>query len=316
MRTTITITSILVVFIVIALTFAGDYFYNEAVKRGTETELHSEDEAIPAMVNDVNERMIKGAASWYEEQTFETITMTSYDDLLLDAHFLESENTTGKAVILAHGFRSQRDDMGDFVQFYFEQGFDVLIPDLRGHGESEGDYIGFGWHERLDLKQWTEWLMDEKNSDSIFLHGVSMGAASVLMTGGEDLPPAVDGIIADSGYTSAKDILTYQLQHLYNLPAFPIIDVTSVMTKARAGFSFAEASAIDQAAKNTLPLFIIHGEADELVPTSMAYEIYEAFSGEKTLWTVPGAGHVKAYTVATMEYQERLKNFIEGTLKE
>ncbi|RKL66661.1 alpha/beta hydrolase [Salipaludibacillus neizhouensis] len=293
----------------------GDYFYREAVKRGTEVELHREEDAIPAMVNEKNEDMINEAATWYEEQNFEKRTITTYDDLILEADFLKNEESTGKAVILAHGFRSQRADMSDFVQFYHEQGFDILIPDSRGHGESEGDYIGFGWHDRLDYQKWIKELIDEENSSDIFLHGVSMGAGTVLMTSGEDLPNEVKGVIADSGYTSAEDILTYQLQQIYQLPAFPIIQITSGLTNVRAGFSFGEASAVAQAAKNTRPLFIIHGEADELVPTAMADEIYEAAGGDKTLWTVPGAGHVKSYTVETVEYQDRLMKFFEESMK-
>ncbi|WP_280771746.1 alpha/beta hydrolase [Salipaludibacillus daqingensis] len=316
MKKIITILISFLVLAVIALTFAGDYFYNEAVKRGTATELHREDEAIPVMVDRENERLIEEATEWYENQTFETLTMTSYDDLLLEGHFLEQENSADKTVLLAHGFRNERENMADFVQFYYDQGFDVFIPDLRGHGESEGDYIGFGWHDRLDLKQWTEQLIEEKNSSSIFLHGVSMGAATVLMTSGEELPSQVNGIIADSGYTSAEDILTYQLEHLYNLPSFPIMQVTSGLTQARAGFGFTEASAVDQVAKNNVPLFIIHGEADELVPESMSHQLYDAASGDKTLWTVPEAGHVKAYTVATTEYQQRLTDFIEENIEE
>ncbi len=298
----------------ILLAVAGDYFYGEAVKRGTEVELHREEVAIPVSSNEVNGQIIEGASDWYDQQTFATVTIDSYDDLLLEADFLKNEESSGKAVILAHGFRSQREDMKNFIQFYYEQGFDILIPDSRGHGESQGDYIGFGWHDRLDFQDWIQKLMEEGSSD-IFLHGISMGAATVLMASGEELPPQVKGIIADSGYTSADDILSYQLQHLYNLPSFPIIQVTSGITKIRSGFTFGEASAIEQAAKNSRPLFIVHGEADELVPTSMAYEIAEAAGGEVTLWTLPGAGHVKSYTVATAEYQDRLKEFIDKSIE-
>ncbi|MDQ0428542.1 fermentation-respiration switch protein FrsA (DUF1100 family) [Planomicrobium stackebrandtii] len=304
----------LLAIIIIALAFAGDFFYGEAVQRGTEVELYEEEE-VPVTIVLEDEQMIEEAAEWYEEQEFETASILSYDDLRLEGDFLENEDSGGKAVILAHGFRGNSEDMKNFVQFYYDQGFDVLIPDARGHGESEGDYIGFGWHDRLDIKQWTQLLIDEENSSDIFLHGVSMGAASVLMTSGEELPAAVKGIIADSAYTSAADILSYQLESIYNLPAFPLIPITSGITELRAGFTFNEASALEQAARNALPLFIIHGEADELVPTSMAEELYEAAGGDKMFWTVPDAGHVKAYTIATQEYQERLKGFIEDSME-
>ncbi|WP_416149613.1 alpha/beta hydrolase [Salipaludibacillus sp. HK11] len=314
MRKFIIFISSLLIFIVVALVFAADYFYGEAVKRGTEVELHKEEDAIPVMVDEENVKIIDTAVEWNAQQTYETIELTSYDGLLLEGYFLENENKTGKAVILAHGFRSDREGMEEYVQFYYDQGFDILIPDARGHGESEGDYIGYGWHERLDIIQWSQMLIDEKRSNKLLLHGVSMGASSVLMTSGEELPPEVMGIIADSGYTSAKGILTYQLQHIYNLPSFPLIEITSGLTKVRSGFGFSEASAVDQVTKNTLPLLLIHGEADELVPASMADEIYQAAGGEKTLWLVPDVGHVKAYTVATEEYQERLEGFIDETI--
>ncbi|PYZ94954.1 alpha/beta hydrolase [Salipaludibacillus keqinensis] len=296
--------------LVVAFTFAADFFYGEAVERGREVELHREEIAIPAMVTAENEQIIDEAAEWYENQSFETMTLTSYDGLTLEADFLANEESTDQAVILAHGFRSQRADMGDYVQFYYDQGFDILIPDSRGHGESEGDYVSFGWHDRLDYLDWINVLIEKTGSSSIFLHGHSMGAATVLMTSGEELPPQVKGVIADSGYTSAEDILSYQLENLYNLPPFPMIPVTSGMTKIRSGFTFGEASVIDQVAKNTLPLLLIHGEADELVPTSMTEEIYEAAGGDKTLWLVPEAGHVKSYSTSTTEYQERLMEFI------
>ncbi|WP_033542851.1 alpha/beta hydrolase [Planococcus sp. CAU13] len=304
----------LLAFIIIALAFAGDFFYGEAVQRGNEVELHSEEE-IPVTINPDNEQIIEEAAQWYKEQEFEKVSIHTYDDLTLEGDFLKNEDSEGKSVILAHGFRGNREDMGDFVRFYYDQGFDVLIPDARGHGGSEGDYIGFGWHERLDIRQWTGLLIDEENSSDIFLHGISMGAATVLMTSGEELPPEVKGIIADSPYTSGADILSYQLRSIYNLPAFPLIPITSGVTKLRAGFNFYEASALEQAEKNTHPLFIIHGEADELVPTSMGEELYEAAGGDKMFWTVPDAGHVKAYTVATQEYQERLRGFIEKSME-
>ncbi|UTR12642.1 alpha/beta hydrolase [Evansella sp. LMS18] len=316
MRKFIKIAGSLLVLLVIIAAFAADYFYGEAVRRGTEVELHREEEAVPVFLDERNEEIVEEAEQWYEEQEFETVAITSHDGLKLEADFLEHEESDGKAVILAHGFRSERVDMGDFVQFYYEKGFDVLMPDSRGHGGSEGNYVGYGWHDRLDLVQWAELLAGEKESGDIFLHGSSMGAAAVLMASGEELPAEVKGIVADSGYTSAEDILTYQLEHLYGIPSFPVLDITSFVTNIRVGFYFGEASAVDQVANNTRPLFIVHGEGDELVPAWMSEVLYEAAGGEKTLWTVPFAGHVESYTVATTEYQERLAEFLESSMED
>lgn len=301
--------------IIIALFFATNYFYSEAVKRGEEVELHRGDEPDAVEVATMEDQSIlQEAKSWYSEQEPVTVEQTSDDGLTLVADFLESQGNSGKAVILAHGFRSQKEDMGDYAKFYYDQGFDVLMPDARGHGESEGEYIGYGWHDRLDYVNWIDMLITDFEAEDIILHGNSMGAATVLMTSGEELPEEVKGIIADSSYTTVMEELTHQLKHLYNLPAFPLLDFTSAMTKVRAGYSFTEASAMDQVENNTKPLFLIHGAEDELVPTEMAHELYEAARGEKELWIVPEAGHTDGYEVATAEYEQRLEEFIDGAL--
>lgn len=206
--------------------------------------------------------------------------------------------------------------MGKLTKFYYDRGFDILLPDARGHGESEGDYIGYGWHDRLDYVDWIHLLIEEYGTENIILHGNSMGAATVLMTSGEELPEEVKGIIADSSYSTIKDELAHQLQHLYGLPAFPLLEVTSVISKTRAGYMLGEGSATQQVKKNTLPLLIIHGEDDDLVPTDMAHEIYNEAGGEKELWLVPETGHTKAMDNITSEFQRRVGDFLDGVLVE
>src|SRR5699024_1498435 len=300
----------------IGLIIAGNYFYGQGIKRGTEVELHREASTVNASADTEDQTLLDEANEWFDKQETERIEMTSYDDLDLVAQFINHESDNDKAVILAHGFRNTSDDMGKLAKMYYDEGFDILLPDARGHGESEGEYIGYGGHDRLDYVDWIDLIIEEYDAKEIILHGNSMGAATVLMTSGEDLPEEVKGIIADSGYSTVKDELAHQLKHLYGLPAFPLLDVTSVISKIRAGYMLGEASSIDQVEKNTLPLFIILGEDDDLVPTDMANEIYEAAGGEKELWLVPGAGHTKAFDNVTQEFQERVREFIHKVLEE
>lgn len=302
--------------LLIGLIFAGNYFYNQGIKRGTEVELHREDETVNAASTDEGQILFDEANDWFNDQETEILEMTAYDDLNLVAQYIENDADTDKAVILAHGFRNTSDDVGKLAKLYYDKGFDVLLPDARGHGDSEGDYIGYGWHDRLDYVDWIDLLIDEHDADEIILHGESMGAATVLMTSGEDLPEEVQGIIADSGYSTVKDELAHQLKHLYNLPAFPLLDVTSVITKIRAGYTLGGASSVDQVKKNTLPLLIIHGEDDDLVPTEMANDIYDAAGGDKELWLVPGAGHTKAFENVSEEFNDHVTEFIDDVIDE
>jgi uncharacterized protein len=298
--------------LLIVLIGAGNYFYNVAVNRSHEAvDLHGGSETASALVDEEEQlRKLEEVLKWTEEQTFETVEVESHDGLTLSAVLLESEEPSGKAVILAHGYKGSNEQMPGITKFYHDLGYDVLKPDARGHGKSEGSYIGYGWDDRKDYERLVNLLINEYGAKDIYLHGFSMGAATVLMTSGEELPAEVKGIIADSGYTTVEEELAHQLKYLYHLPAFPLMEITSAVTKMRAGYTFSEASAVEQVKKNTRPLFIIHGDQDELVPSEMADVLYEAASSEKEIWIVPGAGHTDAYTVAEEEYQTRLKAFL------
>ncbi len=301
--------------LLVGLIIAGNYFYSQGVKRGTDIELHSEDEAVNTDASERDQQLFAEAEAWFSEQEPEIFELESYDDLVLKAQYIKHEDDTNKTAVLAHGFRNSGDNMGKYAKIYYDLGFNILLPDARGHGESEGDYIGYGWHDRLDYLDWLTWLIEDKGADEIVVHGNSMGAALVLMLSGEDLPDEVKAIVADSGYSTVKAELAHQLKHIYNLPSFPLLEVTSIITKIRAGYTFEEASAVKQVANNTLPLLIIHGDADDLVPTAMAYEIYEAAGGDKELWIVPDVGHTKAFEIVTEEYQHRVSEFIERVLE-
>ncbi|MDZ5471233.1 alpha/beta hydrolase [Bacillus sp. 31A1R] len=306
----------LIILVLLTLTIAGNYFYNVAINRSKESvELYGGKSSVPANASVDEQREKEEVEKWLGEQTFETLEIESYDGLKLKGVFLNNQQSNGKAVILAHGYRGNGNDMPGITKFYQEQGYDVLRPHARGHGESEGDYIGYGWHERKDYLDWINLLINEYKATDIYLHGFSMGGATVLMTSGENLPKEVKGIINDSGYTSVHEELSHQLKYLYKLPAFPIMEVTSIVTKIRAGYSFGEASAIKQVKKNTLPLFVIHGDQDRLVPLEMGIEIFEAATSEKELWIVPGVGHTEAYTYAKEEYQDRLMEFLNKNLQ-
>jgi uncharacterized protein len=299
--------------IFIGLIAAGNYFYNVAINRSHDTvDLHGGGESVTAaklLSEEEEQKKLEELLAWTEKQNFELVELESQDGLKLKARFLRNANPSGKAVILAHGYKGNSEQMPGITKFYYEQGYDILKPDARGHGLSEGDYIGYGWHDRKDYVQWSKFLAEEAGADHIFLHGFSMGAATVLMASGEKLPEQVKGIIADSGYTTVLEELSHQLKYLYNLPSFPVMQVTSVITKMRAGYTFAEASAIESVEKNRLPLLIIHGDKDALVPTEMGKRIFETARSDKELWIVPGAGHTEAYTIAEQEYQEKLKEF-------
>jgi len=298
---------VIIAFMVLADIAASFYFYNKAVVRNAKAFLAK----TPDLRSD-QPFLAPETQAWIEAQSFREVEIVSDDGLKLRGYYLEAGAPAAHTVILAHGYSGHAKQMGAFAKYYHEQlGFNVLMPDHRGHGRSEGNVIGFGWLERRDYLKWIDYIVGHAGDRSaIILHGVSMGAATVLMASGEPLPDQVKAVIADSSYTSAKDELGYQLQRMYRLPRFPLLQSTSLLTKIRAGYAFDEASALVQVRKARVPILFIHGAADRFVPCKMVHTLYENCRSEKELLIVENAGHGKSYQVDQTTYQRTMTAFI------
>src|SRR5690625_2787970 len=291
---------------------ASFYFYNLAISRGPKKFLNGNpDLTVSAEAMDV---FLDGDwRDWVAGQPFEEIELTSYDGLDLKGYFLPAKEPSHKLVVLAHGYLGHAKDMGLYAQYYYEEmGYNIFTADLRGHGSSEGDYIGFGWHDRLDIIDWVQYIIEKQGQDTeIVLHGLSMGAATVLMASGEDLPPNVKVIIADSPYSSVYDLFAYQMKRMYHLPDKPILPTLSLVTKQRANYSLTEASALEQVKKATVPILYMTGESDTFVPTEMANELYENTKSEKEFYSYPGANHGESFVLYRNDYLSKMTSFIK-----
>lgn len=300
------------VFIIITgvVTYAGFFFYGMAIKRAPKEFLsNNRDLKVDPPVAGASWGEGK---EWISHQNFKNVEITSNDGLKLKGYLLTSNDAEGRTAILAHGYSGKGKDMGVYAKLYYERlGFNILLPDARGHGESGGGYIGFGWPERQDYLQWIQYIIDEIGPDTqIVLHGVSMGGATVLMTSGEALPPQVKAIVSDCAYTSVKAQLSYQLRRMYRLPSFPFVQSASLVTRLKAGYHFSEASALDQVRKARVPILFIHGDDDKFVPFSMMDELYEACGSPKEKLVVQGAGHGLAYDLDKEGYTRVVTAFV------
>jgi uncharacterized protein len=310
--TIILITSILL--LCISYFAIGNYFYNFALNANAEKDFLADNPNLKPS-NAINrEREAKEREK--DIQFIETVkntqhTIISSDELKLqlEGTIYEQENAT-KWVVIVHGYTSKSSDMRRWIRHFYEQGYNVLAPDLRGHGESEGDYIGMGWHDRLDLLRWLSYLNDVHNNPDTVLFGISMGAATVLMASGEEMPNNVKAIIADCGYSTVYDVFKYQLKDLFGLPPFPVMNAANTVTKWRANYDLHEASAVKQVKFNTVPILYIHGDADTFVPYEMLDELYDATTSEKEKLIIEQAGHGEAVRVNPDLYWSTIWSFL------
>ena len=240
------------------------------------------------------------------------IEITSRDEQLLVGHLRGCQEA--KRVLLAmHGWRSNwYNDFGIISDFWQEQGCAVLYAEQRGQNDSGGDYMGMGLLEQYDAADWAEYLAEEFGGGMpIYLAGVSMGATTVMLAAGLDLPKNVRGIMADCGFTSVNEIWRHFAEDALHISYDRREKQAVRLCEKKLGMD-TEAHVTTEVLKNCrLPIFFAHGGQDKVVPVEMTIRNFEAAHGPKHLLIVPKAGHGECYLADTENYQELTKCFFE-----
>lgn len=305
----------LIIITVIALMFyGGNYLYNLGLNPKFPKDLvFKNDNSTKTNQDETSGVKNTNSEKWlFERSHYEDLFITSKDNLKLHNYLIKNKVTSNKWAIVVHGYTSQGKLMASYAEEFYKMGYNIIIPDLRGHGQSEGNYIGMGWDERLDIIDLTKYIVDNYTNTEIVLFGVSMGAATVMTTSGEKLPSNVKAIIEDCGYTSAWNQFAYQLKSLFKLHSFPLLDVASLICKIKAGFFISSVSPIKQIKKSITPTLFIHGDEDDFVPFFMLDELYNASPVEKEKLIIHGAAHAKASYVNPKLYWETIEKFLNS----
>lgn len=240
---------------------------------------------------------------------YEPVTVQSYDGLTLAGKYYAGE-PGAPLMIFFHGYRStpERDASGG-LHFCRDRGWHVLLAAQRAHGESGGKTITFGIRERYDCLTWIESMLERLGKETpIFLWGISMGATTVLMASGLDLPANVRGIVADCGFSTPESILKSTIRR-WGWPMFPTWQFVRLGARWFGRFDVREESAVESVKRAKVPILLIHGEGDSTVPCSMVHELAEACASPVTVVTVPMAEHGISWYVDMERYHTALDTF-------
>ena len=236
------------------------------------------------------------------------------DGLVLYADRFTQQNPRGR-ILLFHGYRSMAEtDFACVMESYYSAGFELILIDQRAHGKSAGNWIGFGVTERKDCLAWIKYLNQQFGPIPSYLCGISMGASTVLMATGQPLPSNIRGVVADCGFTSPKEIISYIIKKKLHLPSRLLLPVLSCFSRLFAGYYFGEYSVAEAMKSNTLPILFIHGKADRFVPTEMTIKNYRACQTEKRLILVEGAGHGTSFLQDRENVEKEILDFLESHL--
>lgn len=255
--------------------------------------------------------VLEDGAKWFDSAEKEKLAIrSSHAKKNIHADYIFGNEISDVCVVLIHGYTSSPRNMGIYAQKYNELGYNVLLPSLNGHADSEKNEITMGWKDRLDVIDWINYLVEDNPNIKIILHGVSMGAATTMMTTGEELPENVKVAVADCGYTSVWDIFSEKLKNSMHMHEFPMLYSANTVNKALSGYDFKKASSVEQVKKSKTPTIFIHGDKDDFVPYSMLDTVYDAAACDKEKVTIANAPHARNACADPELYWDSIITFI------
>ncbi len=254
--------------------------------------------------------------AWAAEAVHEKIAVETQDGYTLIAETFPAEEESHVWILVLHGYTGWKEEMYPFAYWYHEQGYQILVPDLRCQGESEGDFIGMGWTDHFDCVLWVNYILSRDADARIVIHGQSMGASTALMMAGDERTSnKITAVISDCAYTDAYSMFGDKITEWFYLPPFPIVDTAGFVLRMRGGYNLKDASAIDAVVKSRIPTLFIHGSEDDMISVQMSQDLYDAAGGPKELLIVEGAGHAQAQDKDPEAYYGAIAAFLEEYLQ-
>ncbi len=268
----------------------------------------------PAHLKELRKNGFKncGDGEWFEAMAERCETIMNRDNKAIYAYMIRQPKKSNKWAIVCHGYTSRPHQMSSMARQYYSYGFNIIAPCARAHDKSEHKICTMGWLERLDILDWIHHVVKNDPSAQIIMHGISMGAATVMnVTGEAECPDNVKCMIEDCGFSTCWEQFNNVIEQTVHFPAPWALAAPAVWYKLRAGWNIKDNNPIKQVAKSKVPTLFLHGSADTFVPFRMRDELYEAASCEKEKCTIDGAEHANSVDIDPEKYHAACKAFIK-----
>lgn len=311
---------IVVLLILVALLVAGYYVFYSVFdqtnfRKNSQIERDRPDDSLNKLMYPTQLELFNYSKAYKDvikNLPFEDLAIKSFDNLNLHGYLLKQSEE--EVVLCYHGYRSRPKDFADKIEMYLKRNASILLVDDRGHGKSEGKYLGFSELDPLDVEKWVDKLNEIFKNPRIYLHGISMGGATVIHCANKDLKN-VKGIIDDCGFDSAYHITQALMKDVYHVPFFPIGYFAFFFSKLIAHIDLMKTDGVACVKNSKYPIVFIHGKEDRFVPCWMSEVLYDNCVSAKRILIVEGAGHAASYMMAKDKYSELVNDLMDNKIK-
>lgn len=287
-----------------------EYLIREALDRNEPKLMKSIIFTLETVIGGIdNMRSLTECAEKLEAMPHERVVCRAEDGTRLVGHWFRKPGAR-RIVVAFHGWRSTWSrDFGQIAPAFLNNDCSVLFAEQRGQGESGGDYMGFGMLERYDCRTWLSWIAEKEPDLPVYLHGKSMGASTILMATGLDLPGRVCGLISDCGFTEPEAIWAQVAEDTFHISYEALRPMACELCRQKIGVEPGEYSTLTALRDNRLPILFVHGTDDHFVPYRMTEENFAACTAPKRLFSVEGADHGMSYFRNPKGYTKELLEF-------
>lgn len=302
---------VLFTFILLTLVSGGYIFFVACRKKDMNW---LDEKAVARTPNAQYYPFMVATSQWLQDHNAQDVYTIAEDGVRLHGYWIPVQQSRG-TVLMAHGYRSTM--LLDFhlpIQLFHRLGFNILVPEQRTHGQSGGKYITFGVKESTDMNCWIRYHNHHLSRNYIILYGISMGASTMLYLADRTLPENVQGIVADCGFTSPREIVKCVYRQVLRIPPLLSIWAAGLFARLFAGFSLDSCDTRRSLANARLPVLLIHGKADSFVPCWMSEAAYNACSGRKKILIVEDAEHGVSYLTDGNAYAAHIIDFLKETI--
>ncbi len=245
---------------------------------------------------------------------YEEINIITRDGIKLNSWLVKCEPDAKGTIVYLHGVGDCKITGLPFTKLFHDNGFNILLYDLRQHGESDGKFCTYGYYEKYDLVSVLNYLESRKDvlAKNIGVFGTSMGGAIAIQTAGID--KRIKAIASENSFATLRSIFDDYQKRLIKIPFHYLRNIVIKRSELMANFKAGEVSPLKLVSEIHIPILIIYAKLDKHINYLNSIKLFENTDDPKELYPIEEASHNNAWEIGGKAYHNKLLEFFNKNL--